>query len=167
MRLQQTILALFFTYNVTTSIVSSVLTILHCSIFPYWCLDLFLLFRTVLRFSIFSYLLVGLSLKIFHGKPLFLPDSNWFCNVLTTETHFSVVKCIFNFEFLFFVFLLKVGIKFSKKPPYCKSNSIKPPKKVISWKKMVIIKITLIKVLLFLYIFIWWFLLTENVGYWP
>lgn len=50
------------------------------------------------------------------GQPLLLRDRYWFGNA---KTHCLVVNCIFNIEGLLFVSLFKVGIKVSKKLPYC------------------------------------------------
>ena len=79
-RLQLTCLALFSTYNLTTLIVFSVLTVLLPDL-PLLIFRYLLTFRLFpapwyfLRFYILSYLLVGLSLEIFWRKPLLLPES--------------------------------------------------------------------------------------------
>ena len=74
LRLQLTFLALFSTNKLPLFLRFWLFS--SCWTFPYWCLDLLPFFRIfILRFSILSYLLVGLSLKMFCGKPLLLPDS--------------------------------------------------------------------------------------------
>ena len=120
LRLQLTFLALFYTYKITTSIVSSVLTFL---LVPSLLFCFFVV--VVLRFSILFCFLVGLSLEIFCSKP-----PTGFVMHFNYETRCSVVNCTSNTEVLFFISLFKVGIKFSKKLPYHSESSIISPKKV-------------------------------------